>query len=269
MKLLGAMLLAFGLFVPMQAHAITNGSFETGDLTGWVLEQGNAEVVNPSMFNANAPLASDGYSMLLLSSGFDILGMGQDPYTDIDMDGVNEWDVAIVSQTFTVASSGVLSFNAMRLTGEMTDNTAIGNHDPAACFVDVYTNIVYGTITADPYGAVPPYTGALSWAGPFDVYGTTVMSPGLTNASVFATGKTPYTTVAVPLAAGTHTLVCMQGDAGDDIVDSGLIIDNVVFTPGGGGGGGCSLDASAGFDPLFGMLVLLAFGALYRRRNDI
>jgi len=35
------------------------------------------------------------------------------------------------------------------------------------------------------------------------------------------------------------------------------------------GGGGCSLDASAGFDPLFGMLVLLAFGALYRRRNDI
>ena len=57
------------------------------------------------------------------------------------------------------------------------------------------------------------------------------------------------------------------------ILASGLA---VLFTktapaalPAAAGGGGCSLDASAGFDPLFGMLLLLALGALYRRRNDI
>lgn len=270
MKIISASALLIGMLMPMQAHAVTNGSFETGDLTGWVLEQGNAEVVNPSMFNANAPLPSDGYSMLLLSSGGSGPALGLDPYTDMDGDGINEFDVAIVSQTFTAPGSGVLTFNAKRLTSEGTNDPDF--YDPAGCYVDVYTNIIYGTITSmDPYtGGIPnPYAGTFVFAGTFDPYAaTTVVSPGLTNGSAFNVGQTAYATVSTTLAAGTHKLVCMQGDVGDGGVDSGLIIDNVVFTVGGGagGGGGCAIDPSAGFDPLLPVLALLALGFFYRRR---
>jgi len=133
---------------------------------------------------------------------------------------------------------------------------------------------LYNTITSDPYGSA--YAGVSSYSGAFDIAATTVASPGLTNASTFTQGKPGFTTVLMPITAGVHTLVCMQGDSVNTANDSGLIIDNAVFTPSANAavntGGGCIAPAmsaaQAGSVLLMIGTLLIGLGLASRRRKS-
>ena len=69
----------------------------------------------------------------------------------------------------------------------------------------------------------------------------------------------------VHLAAGTHILSCIAGDGGDGSGDSGLILDNVVFTE--DVTVGCMVPAGVKSGWMLAVLGLLAGGILLVRRR--
>ena len=199
------------LFPVSSVHSqLTNSGFETGDLTGWVA-QGNIEVLQSS--NLIPPTAPpEGNFFVLLSTG-----PGYDPSlpsTDLDMDGNAEHDITTLSQTFT-SEEGTFSFAWSWLTYE---ETTISQYDDIF-LVRLDGNIILsGSVDKSPIQSPFPNIAT-------DDVAYSVDSMGLTDQSYFGDGRSPFTTFSYPISEGTHTIEFIVADAGDDGVDSGLLID--------------------------------------------
>lgn len=207
--------------LPMVAFGqISNGGFESGDLTDWILRAGAVEVIQSAHFD-NPIVPPEGSYYVLLSTTPD-REAGVDSGADRDNFEGNEIDAAILNQTFNVVDvPAELSFSVAMLTGEGTADTSA---DIFECLLDGVSLVQGASSNAS--------ASSFGFAGPFDGASRRVTSSGSVNGSFFLEGVTAFQTVSTTISVGgSHTLSCFVGDGfGDGDVDSGLLLDNVVLT---------------------------------------
>jgi len=205
--------------VPAVAQ-VTNGGFESGNLTGWTLGgTSRAEALRATNLTPNiAP--PEGIWFALLSTGRGQISAAA--RGDLDGNNSNDFDVATLSTTITVASvPQALAFRWAMLTSE------VGR---AALYDDFFkvtlaggvglARSVYKPGGGSSYSDSPAYSGT----------STTVSSTGVTNTSLFAQGATPFQQACVVITTpGTYTLEFLLADQGDTANDSGLLLDDVAF----------------------------------------
>ncbi|MGC8916447.1 MAG: proprotein convertase P-domain-containing protein [Thermoanaerobaculum sp.] len=207
---------------------VVNGSFESGNLTGWTVGgTGRVQVISASGVNPNvAPF--DGTYYAVLSTGPSNVG---GTATSLDGEGGgNDYDVATLSQTFTVTTAPVtLSLAVMWWTSE-------GNQ--GAKFDDLFDVTVNG-FPLFRHSVQKGVTGVSPWPdyGPTDNTGYTFTAPGPIQSTTIRAcqrcGRTGWATVAMALAApGTYTLQFRVADQGDAGFDSALAVDGVSLAPG-------------------------------------
>ena len=202
------------LYCPIQAQP-TNSGFETGDLTGWTY-QGSVEVLQASEFTPTiAP--PEGQYFALLSTGPGDQSPAPDN-GDLDGDGNDDFDITILSQTFT-SETGTISFTWSWLTYE---ETIVHTQYDDFFLVRLDGEIILsGSVDRTPDQS--PFPNILT----DDVAYSVDSSGGLTDQSYFGDGKSAFETFLHPISSGTHTIEFIVADAGDDGVDSGLLIDNI------------------------------------------
>ena len=214
---------------------LTNGGFESGDLTGWTTgsTNGTVEVLQMGNFDPSISPTEGGYFVLLSShSGTEnetlILegvlrtgtipdNFGDDPSDDLDENGYSDNDVASLEQTFVLPGTGTLSFDWSFLTCE-------GNEYDDFFMVTLNEiDILHGSVPeaeeyVSPFENVPPLDG-----NDYDV-----SSSGPTDESEFCDGRTDFQQFSYEISTpGTYTLVFLVADQADSSVDSGLLVDNV------------------------------------------
>lgn len=189
-----------------------NPGFETGDLTGWTF-QGNVEVLQANNFNP-AITPPEGSFFALLSSGPEDSPAPDNG--DLDGDGRDDNDVTILSQTF-LSGDGILSFYWCWLTDE---------EDQDPLFDDFFLVRLDGKIilsgSVDKTPEQSPFPNIQT-----DDIAYSVSSPGPTSGSSFGDGRSVFQMFSIPISAGYHTIEFIVADAGNHIIDSGLLIDDV------------------------------------------
>lgn len=230
---LGCLALSASLAPPAVSQAITNGSFESGNLNGWTVGGvGRADTVRASNFSQpnggfDLPLPDGTWAALLsTNSGSDT------PTTDLDGNGVPEYHVTTLSQTFSISSAPVnLSLSWLVLTDERR-RTGGG----AAAFDDLFSidlggtpllrRSVYRPGGGSPWTDTPPYNG---------VRYTVSKSGSPVTGSDFQDDNgggrmSAFSDLCVTISQpGTYTLtftVADQGASNQDY-DSALMIDKV------------------------------------------
>lgn len=202
---------------------VVNGGFEDGDLNGWTTSgTGVVEVLQGANFAPNIP-QPEGTYYCLLSTGPGNQGGGG---TDIDGNGVNEYDVVRLSQTFTTpVDDDVITFRWGFLTREA---------DQPAQYDDIFHVSVDGAIVL--FGSTNKPGGISTYpdSPPYDGLNYTVTSTGPTDGSWFwdtpSDGFTGFATFSVLIpTAGTHTITFLVADQGDAVYDSGLLVDEVIL----------------------------------------
>ena len=209
---------------------ITNGSFETGDYTGYTTT-GNASVEQESglfepptngTFEAliqtttTVPPSGGGGSPVSVAALDSFLGTG----TALETNPSGFTNGSAFKQTFSATAGSSLSFDTNFLTNELTNGT--GNPDQA--FAILLNNT---SIAASPSEGTPPQA----------TQSANALDPIFFNETGYSTttfGASDFT------STGSYTIEFVVLNAGDESVDSGLLVDNLVLTlgPGGGGGGG-------------------------------
>ncbi|MCW4033133.1 MAG: choice-of-anchor L domain-containing protein, partial [Candidatus Bathyarchaeota archaeon] len=192
-----------------------NHGFETGDLSGWS-SQGSVEVLQASEFTATIT-PPEGQYFVLLSTGPDDLNPAPDN-GDLDGNYNDDYDVTILSQTFT-SDTGTISFSWSWLTDEET-YTAQEYDDIFLVRLDGEV-ILSGSVDKTPVQSPFPNTST------DDVAYSVDSSGGSTDQSYFGDGRSVFENFLYPISQGTHTIEFIVADAGDDGVDSGLLIDNL------------------------------------------
>lgn len=203
---------------------IVNGSFETGDLTGWTVGgTGRVQVISATGVNpAVAPF--DGSYYAVLSTGRDNAG---GTATSLDGEGsINEYDVATLSQTIPITSVPfTLNLAVMWFTSE---------GDQGAAFDDLF-DVTLNGFPLFRHSAAKGVTGASPWPdfGPTDNLSYTFTASGpIQNSFIRACtrcGRTGWvTTSIVIMSPGTYTLQVRVADQGDAGYDSALAIDAVT-----------------------------------------
>ena len=206
---------------------ITNGSFETGDLTGWTLGgTGKVQVISPTGVTPNIP-AFDGSYFAVLSTG---PGNAGGAATSMDGEGgSNDDDVATLSQTFTVTSVPLtLTVAVMWLTSE-------GDQPPA--FDDLFDATLNG-FPLFRHSVQKASAGISPWPdfGPTDNNQYTFTAPGpIQNTSIrpcTGCGRTGWVTSTIAIMTpGSYTLLFRVADQGDAEFDSALAVDAVSTSP--------------------------------------
>ena len=199
---------------------IVNGSFETGDLTGWTVGGlgAHVEVLQSSNFDPEiAP--PEGSHFALLSTGPEEINSDSGP--DLDGNTYPDSDTATLSQTFTLLSSEIpatLSFQWSFLTSEVH-----GEYDDFFMVTLNAADILHGSVP-----------GATNFTSPFaDVSaldGTAyfVNSSGLTDDSIYFDGRTAFQHFSYVInTPGTYTLKFLVADQYNHYDDSGLLIDDI------------------------------------------
>lgn len=200
------------------AAAQTNGGFEDGVLAPWVAGgSGGAEVLQATALSPSIT-PPEGSFFALLSTG-----PGNRPGDDTgdrDGNGVTEYDTTTLSYDFTTtAPDQALSLRWAFLTSEQDED------DP---FDDIFEVRVDGvTVLArsvNKPGGGSPFPDAPAADG----VARTVTSSGTTNGSSYVDGASPFDQLCVVIAsAGSHTVEIAVADQSDQIVDSGVLVDDL------------------------------------------
>ncbi len=233
LAVLGCLAVTASLPRPALSQGITNGSFESGNLTGWTVGGvGRADAVMATDFNRpyggfDLPFPDGTWAALLSTKS-----TSSSPSTDLDGNDVLDYHVTTLSQTFTVAAAPVnLSLSWLVLTDERR-RTASG----AARYDDLFSidlggtpllrRSVYRPAGGSPWTDTPPYNGVRY----------TVSKPGSpVNGSDFQNDNgggrmTAFSDLCVTISQpGTYTLTFTVADQGgtDANYDSALMVDKV------------------------------------------
>ncbi len=249
------LVLSMGVVLAPETRAqvtITNGGFETGDVTGWTVNGSISyvEVLQATNFTPNIGVP-DGSYFVLLSNG-PWWPNPPDEVGDLDGNGAVDVNSSTLSQIFTLSAGEVpatLSFQWSFLSAEVAPGVPPYSGYDYDDFFRVRldgTNILTGSVPGaaiwpSPFPDVPPLDGTLY----------TVTSSGPTASSYFDDGMCSFQTFTYPITtAGTYTLeflVADQGGNGD--IDSGLLIDAVSLEV-------QALDADFSADPTSGIAPL-------------
>jgi len=249
------------------AHAqITNGSFETGDFTGWNSPPpvGNASIESATTLfetptngtfealiqTTNASTGSGNLAnpaTLQTAAQLDAyLGTG----TTLESSPSSFTNGSAFKQTFSATAGSSLSFDSDFLTNEPAVG---GNADQGLYFLLKGSTVVAAGSLGTPSAAIFP-------ANPLDPIFNTETSYNTTNL-----GAADFS------GAGSYTLefVVLNG-SGNTATDSGLLVDNVSLTLGattGGGGGAGAVPLPAG---VWAGLIggVLALGVTLRMRRQ-
>lgn len=218
----------FGLLFTLPVWGqIVNGSFETGDLTGWTVG-GTARVQVISATGVNPNITPfDGSYFAVLSTGPANTGGAA---SSLDGQGSsNDFDIATLSQTISVFSVPfTLSLAVMWLTSE--------GDQPAA-----YDDLFDVTINGFPlfrHSVQKAGTGASPWPdfGPTNNTGYLFTASGpIQNTSIRTCtrcGRTGWVTTTITLmTVGTYLLQIRVADQQDNAYDSALAVDAVSASP--------------------------------------
>ncbi len=214
--------------------AITNGDFENG-LTDWTTS-GNVDVITTANLSSQpfGFTASGGFALLSTNPGglapLSATTSDRQPMPNAasggpnDRDGVNgdEFDRAHLSTTFQTTTPGFVCYTiGSFLTSE---------EDEDRIFDDIFEVRLDG---------VPVHQQSVNQSdgtSPFPDYERTssveieIMGANNTNGSFFLNGGTESLDWQVPLGAGNHTIEFYVGDATDSLLDTGIIVDNIIFS---------------------------------------
>jgi PEP-CTERM motif len=195
------------LAAPAQSANLTNGSFETGSFASWnTLSSGDQAVVSTTDICGSATPCSGSptngsFGALLTTPGTanvssleSFLGLVPGNLLARNVTGGSA-----ISQTFTLNTGGILSFDWNFLTNE-TLNTPTANDDFASFFLN--SEVSLGSIL-----------------------GSTLVSSG----TQLFDAETGFNSVSLALGAGTYTLKFLVADRNDITFQSGLLVDNVRF----------------------------------------
>lgn len=207
--------LGMTLALRSSAQTLTNGSFEQngGSFTGWSTI-GSTSIANltntqPSLTPTNGSFdafisnnISGAVSASSLASFFNNAVLPVDTLERSATDGSG------ILQTFSVGSASTLSFDFKSVTNEV----------PSSQW-DIIFYYVDGNVT------ILPNPDALS-ANTNNSFGVTAAP----DSNSYSYGYN-YQTITVALAAGTHTIGFGVYNTGDEVVNTGLFIDNVTVVP--------------------------------------
>lgn len=240
---------------------ITNGSFETGDYTGFTTPPpiGNATIETaatlfetPTSGTFEALIQTTGASTgsgnlanpatLQTAAQLDTyLGTG----TTLQNSPAGYTNGSAFRQTFNATAGSTLSFDSDFLTNE----TSTANQDAGFFFLLKGGSVIASGTLGNP---VLASTGVNALDPLFTTHTTyqtlTLLAPNFTSTA-------------------SYTLEFVVLNATDQATDSGLLVDNIVLTlgPGGGGGGGAVPLPAGLWAGLIG--AALAFGAIRMRRQ--
>jgi hypothetical protein len=201
--------------VPSSAQTLANGSFEQsgGSFTGWsaIGSTSIANITNtqPSLTPTNGSFQaflSNNISGAVSASSLDSFFNINNIALPVDTLARGPTNGSAILQTFSIGTASTLSFDFKSVTSEIPGS----QWDIMFYFVD-------GVITVLPN---PDATGA----NPNNSFGLT----GAPDSNSYTYGYN-YQTISVALAAGTHTIGFGVYNTGDESVNSGLFIDNVVL----------------------------------------
>ncbi len=185
---------------------IENGSFETGDFEGWnTIGDTSIETDSLGIF------PTDGTYQALITNGDSdaggsVVDSDLEEFLDLapgSLDGLVGGDAtegSVIKQTFTVEAGDVVSFDWNFLTNESTPNTTF--NDTAFLNVNGFT---------------------------FELADTGTNFVDAPNVDQFNEQTDTQTLTFSIATAGTYTIGFGVVDVGDEIVDSGLAIDNVAI----------------------------------------
>ena len=179
--------------VQLQMAGLTNGSFENGDLTDWIVAGSAARVE------------------VLQTTDFIVSG------------GTLDYDTSILSRSFTLNPGDVpatLSFDWSFMTSEGTRAP-----DPYDDFFHVTLNNEVILAGSKPGGS-SPYPDVATDGASYQV--TSAGSNGSTLNSDFTKGRSSFSNFSMVITEpGTYTLEFLVADQADNNLDSGLLVDNV------------------------------------------
>ncbi|MCS7181515.1 MAG: proprotein convertase P-domain-containing protein [Thermoanaerobaculum sp.] len=203
---------------------ITNGSFETGTLTGWTAGgTGRVQVISATGVNPSIT-PFDGSYFAVLSTG---PGNAGGSATSLDgQGGSNDYDLATLQQTFTLTTAPAgLQVAVMFLTSE---------GDQGAAFDDLF-DVTINEAPLFRHSVLKNVTGASPWPdfGPYDNTQYLFTAPGpIQNTQIrggAGNGRTEWYSTCVTLATpGNYTLRFRVADQGDATFDSALAVDAVA-----------------------------------------